>query len=130
MLNLISSLASWKIKLALAAILAGAFFACCFWLGYQVGSSTYHIKLAACEKSAAEKTAQQASDSLAQFAARASAIQTAAKEFNTSQAAIKSKLDEIKKGITHAQPLPDDCKPGPVRLRVLQDAIDAANSTP
>ena len=53
-----------------------------------------------------------------------------ASEYAGNAARLEKRIAELKKELADAKkrnPVPDNCRPDPLRLRVLKDAVDAAN---
>ena len=58
-------------------------------------------------------------------------INDSANEYLGNSEQLKKQITELKKELAHAKknrPIPADCRPDPDRLRVLKDAVTAANT--
>lgn len=92
--------------------------------------SGLELKIAQIEKAHSDENAQRAEVALSDFQADAKVIHEAALSYATTQSTLGAKMDLIRKDFKNAQaqkPLPVDCRPDAVRVRNLQNAIDAAN---
>ena len=58
-------------------------------------------------------------------------VNTEANQYVKKTYELKNEIDSLKKELAHAKknrPVPADCRPDPDRLRVLKDAVTAANT--
>ncbi len=114
----------WKTGIALAAVLAA------FLAGWIINGMRWQTKLTAIEKAQVEEKLaleQQATAIRAQL--EKTIIDTAA-QYQTLEAKASKETAELKKELKNAQkknPLPDGCRLDADRLRIIQNAVTAAN---
>lgn len=78
----------------------------------------------------ANQQLEQASNAIEQMQFTAGLIAERAREFNTRDETLGREMTRIRKELRNAlqKPLPDGCTPDPERMRVLLEAVTAANA--
>ena len=89
------------------------------------------IDIANMKAATAKNEANDARTALADYKAAAEVVTAAALGAQTDMTAMRSDLATLRKNQKNAPPpaLPDDCRPGPVRLRNLAEITAAANKS-
>lgn len=115
-----------------AAVLAVALVAGGAAGGVYVTHNADTVKLQAVQLADSKAQTASVSASLSQLQGFISTMHTADADYGSDLAAINSQFAALKKELTNAtlKPLPVDCKPDAGRLRVLSDAVTAANARP
>ena len=83
------------------------------------------------EKALSDFKAAQADEALKKFKTDADRIVTASDAYTANVTTLKGSIDGIATELKNVQaknPLPHGCKPGPDRLRVIGNAVSAANA--
>lgn len=109
-----------KSKIKIAAFFLGAGFAA-GWIvnGWRLSADSTTEKLSAVQANADH------------FAEASKKVNDSANEYLGNSEQLEKQIAELKKELAHAKknrPVPADCKPDPDRLRVLADAVTAANT--
>jgi len=118
-----------KLKGYSAQISMGVLCIFCFIGGWTINGWRLNSALMSCEASAAKKDAGIANAAVANIDANLGAIKASVGDYQQTSAALSVQLTDIKKGMKNATILPADCRPDSVRVRILNDAIRAANDT-
>jgi hypothetical protein len=117
----------WKACLAsaaLSAVLAGG-------VAWYATSLPYKAEIANMKAAQAQSIAANAQAALKQYAGDAATINAAANGLIAIEQGLNSKFGSLTLDLAShekAVPLPADCKPDAFRLRVLSDAVAAANA--
>lgn len=109
-----------KSKIKIAAFFLGAGFAA-GWIvnGWRLSADSTTEKLSAVQAGADH------------FRDATKKINDSANEYLGNSEQLEKQIAELKKELAHAKknrPVPADCRPDPDRLRVLKDAVTAANT--
>lgn len=114
-------IAAAVVALALAAGGAAA--------AHYVDSNVYGKQIATIQLADSKAQTANVSASLNQLQGFIASMHTADADYNAELDAINAQFSTLKKELTNAtvHPLPADCKPDVGRLRVLTDAVSAAN---
>jgi hypothetical protein len=115
------------IKLGAAALGLIAAFGAGMWLQGTIKDK----QIAIIQRDASEQTAVDATAAITTLQRFISQMQVASIDYGKNQDALFAKLDQIKKDFSKLaglKPLPVDCRPDNERLRILTDAVTAANS--
>lgn len=110
--------------IAIAAVLL---FGAGLGVGWTANGWRLHADISAIEAKQAGDLAASTTAAMTDLKTAAAAINTAANEYAGVAGRLDVKLDQIKKDMKNAKPLPVDCRPDAVRVRDLGAAIDAAN---
>lgn len=118
-----------QIKLALQAAAGAALLALAFSAGWGINGWRLHAKVADLKTDAANTAAQQAEVALSDLTEASNRIKQAAAGAQVDMSGLSLKLTSIDRRLKNAPPapLPPDCRPGPVRLRVLTEAAGAVD---
>lgn len=91
----------------------------------------YELRIAQIHRDYSEQKAADVSASLAKLQGFIAAMNSASTEYGDTRAELFKRLDALNRNFRNAikaAPLPIDCKPDPVRVQALTNAIDAANA--
>ncbi len=119
----LKALAGWKgyAAAALAGILiAGP----AVW---TVQDWRYDAKIAGMERDQAVADAQVSRQALSQLQADIDAVAAAGRRAAAVGPSLTAQINKITGALKDAPPLPDNCRPDPVRMRSLTDSVRAAN---
>jgi hypothetical protein len=116
---MIKALIGWKGYVA-AAALAG-------FAAWVVQGWRYDAKITRIERDQAVDQAEYAELSLTQLKADIDSIAAAGRRVASVSTALTAEINKITGALKNAPPLSDDCRPDPIRLRSLTDAVRAAN---
>jgi hypothetical protein len=116
---MIKALIGWKGYVA-AAALAGV-------AAWVVQGWRYDAKITRIERDQAIDQAESAQRSLTQLKADIDSIAAAGRRVAAVGPALTAEINKITGALKNAPPLSDDCRPDPIRLRSLTDAVRAAN---
>lgn len=107
-----------RVSIALVCLIAG-FLAGCIVTNWRLSASYQQEKAEVVQANANH------------FADASKQINESAKDYIGKSEQLKKQIAELKKELAHAKknhPVPADCHPGPDRLRVLKNAVTAANA--
>jgi hypothetical protein len=108
--------------IVLAAVAVAA-----FGSAWTVQGWRYDAKITSIERDQALDLAESAQLSLTQLKADIDSIAAAGRRVAAVGPALTAEINKITGALKNAPPLSDDCRPDPVRLRGLTDAVRAAN---
>lgn len=116
---MMKALIGWKGYVA-AAALAGV-------AAWVVQGWRYDAKITRIERDQAIDQAESAQLSLKQLKADIDSIAAAGRRVAAVGPALTAEINKITGALKNAPPLSDDCRPDPIRMRSLTDAVRAAN---
>ncbi len=116
---MIKALIGWKGYVAAAALARVA--------AWVVQGWRYDAKITRIERDQAIDQAESAQRSLTQLKADIDSIAAAGRRVAAVGPALTAEINKITGALKNAPPLSDDCRPDPIRLRSLTDAVRAAN---
>ncbi|MBV2182349.1 MAG: hypothetical protein KUL86_14110 [Castellaniella sp.] len=119
----LKALAGWR-GYAAAAVAAGMLAAGAAW---TVQGWRYGAQIAGMERDQARADAQASHQALSQLQADIDAVAAAGRRAAAVGPSLTAQINKITGALKDAPPLPDNCRPDPVRMRSLESAVDAAN---
>lgn len=125
-----SLIPTWPIALAALAIgLAGGATGAKLWYADTVAD--LKVEISEMKVTTAKSEANDARTALADYKTAAEVVTAAALGAQTDMTAMRSDMAILRKNQKNAPPpaLPDDCRPGPLRLRNLAEITAAANKS-
>lgn len=99
---------------------------------YYLTSRGYQIEIGKLKLAQAQSQTISVAASLSQLQKFISTMHSAATDYNSSTQILLGRLDALQKefhNATLAKPLPPDCRPDATRVRLLSEAVAAANAT-
>lgn len=98
-----------------------------FGAGWMTSGWYHDAKLARVERDQAQGRADAAKASLDQLLADIDAVAAAGRRAAAVGPALTAEINKLTGALKDAPPLPDGCRPDPVRVRSLTDSVRAAN---
>jgi hypothetical protein len=119
----VRALAGWKGYAA--AALAGALVT--GLAAWTVQGWRYDAEIAGMERDQARADAQASRQTLADIQANIETVAAAGRRAAAVGPTLTAQINKITGALRDAPPLPDNCRPDPVRMRSLESAVEAAN---
>lgn len=119
----VRALAGWK-GYAAAAAVAGVVAGGAAW---TVQGWRYGAEIAGIQRDQARADAQASRQALADIQANIETIAAAGRRAAAVGPSLTAQINKLTGALRDAPPLPDGCRPDPVRMRSLESAVDAAN---
>jgi hypothetical protein len=119
----VRALSGWK-GYAAAAVVAGVLAGGAAW---KVQGWRYGAEIAGMERDQARADARASQQALADIQANIETVAAAGRRAAAVGPTLTAQINKITGALRDAPPLPDNCRPDPVRMRSLESAVDAAN---
>lgn len=110
-------------------LIAAGIFTAGFGSGFGLENRLKSADIAELKATQATEKEKAASAALSDLKATSAAIHEAAVNYTDSTKTLEGKINAVRNDIKNIPRLPPDCVPGPLRLRSINTALDAANAS-